>query len=57
MTHPYISLPAPTDQIERDAHFKPGNDSVWGEDNWLRCSTCPLDSVGFEVYHHKDAHS
>lgn len=57
MTIPRTPLPAPTDQAERDAHFAPGNDATWGEGNWERCSVCPHDSAGFEVYHHKDFHS
>jgi hypothetical protein len=42
---------------ERDARFSPLNDRIWGEGNWVRCSTCPHDSEDREVYHHKDAHS
>ena len=53
---PETPLPASTDQAERDAHFAPGNDYIWGEGNWIRCAICPLDSAGFEVYHHKDHH-
>jgi hypothetical protein len=41
---------------ERDARFVPGNDRIWGPGNWVRCPTCPRDSAGNEVYHHKDAH-
>jgi len=32
------------------------SDSIWGEGNWIRCPTCPKDSNGEDVYHHKDAH-
>lgn len=41
---------------ERDRRFAPGNDQVWGPGNWVRCPTCPHDSLGREVYHHRDAH-
>ena len=41
---------------ERDARFTPGNDKIWGEGNWVRCSVCEHDSKDREVYHHKDAH-
>lgn len=41
----------------RDRRFAPGNDRIWGEGNWIRCPICPYDSRGFEVYHHKDAHT
>lgn len=41
---------------ERDARFTTGNNKIWGEGNWIRCSTCPKDHYGREVYHHKNAH-
>jgi hypothetical protein len=41
---------------DRDERFKPGNDKVWGEGNWIRCEGCP-DSLGYPSYHHKDAHN
>lgn len=42
---------------DRDARFKDLNNRIWGEGNWIRCSTCPHDSKDREVYHHKDAHN
>jgi hypothetical protein len=42
---------------ERDAKFAPENDRLWGAGNWIRCATCPLDSEGRQVYHHRRAHS
>jgi hypothetical protein len=41
---------------ERDARFYEENDRIWGKGNWLRCSDCPLDAKGREIYHHKDLH-
>lgn len=41
----------------RDARLKPENDRIWGESNWIRCSICPHDANGAEVYHHKDHHA
>jgi len=41
---------------KRDARNAPGNDATWGSGNWVRCSICPRDAAGREVYHHKDAH-
>lgn len=40
----------------RDEHFAPGNDRIWGAGNWVRCETCPPDSNGQGVYHHRAAH-
>lgn len=42
---------------ERDARFAPMNDRIWGEGNWLRCPTCPLDDNDRQVYHHRNAHA
>lgn len=47
---------AETDE-ERDARFAPGNDRIWGAGNWIRCSICPHDSLGREIYHHRGHHS
>lgn len=41
---------------ERDERFAPGNDRIWGASNWVRCSICPTDSNGRQVYHHVDHH-
>lgn len=41
--------------IDRDEHFKIGNDRLWGEGNWIRCDTC-ADGAGMPSYHHKDFH-
>jgi hypothetical protein len=41
---------------ERDARHAPENDRIWGEGRWVRCSTCPRDATGREVYHHRNAH-
>lgn len=48
--------PLPTDQRARDIWFAPGNNALWGEGNWVRCSVCPHDEAGCEVYHHKEFH-
>jgi hypothetical protein len=39
----------------RDDHFEDGNDKVWGQGNWVRCSDCP-DGTGLPSYHHRDTH-
>jgi len=46
----------PETAVERDARFAPLNDRIWGEGQWVRCSTCPPDGEGGAVYHHKNAH-
>lgn len=53
----YITVDRHAYQIERDRRFTKLNDDTWGAGNWVRCGICPLDSVGHEVYHHKDHHS
>lgn len=44
------------DDDDRDAEFAPGNDRIWGVDNWIKCYECPRDSLGDPVYHHKNNH-
>lgn len=52
-----ISIPEGLmDGLERDLLFTPYNDSIWGEDNWMKCYECPVDRRGNPVYHHKQAH-
>lgn len=53
----------PTDQAvylargNRRARFRELNNRIWGEGNWIVCPTCPRDSNGFEVFHHKNVHT
>lgn len=51
-------LLGPWKQMKKEIiRFAPGNDEIWGEGNWIRCSICPHDYYDREVYHHKDAHA
>ena len=42
---------------ERDRRWTPTLDDTYGKGNWVRCSVCPLDATGHEVYHHLGHHA